>query len=79
MDPVQIRSILLTFLAADSIPWANSKVVLNDNSLSESKRCWIIKYVINPTDDIVSEHHFKCIAKIAKFSNGATFRDEHCD
>ena len=32
----------LTFLAANSIPWANSKAVLNDNSFSESKRRWIM-------------------------------------
>ena len=29
----------LTFLAADSIPWASSMDDLNDNAFSESKRC----------------------------------------
>ena len=39
----------LTFLTADSIPWVNSKAVLNDNSFSESKRRWIMVSLIPHT------------------------------
>ena len=61
----------LTFLAADSIPWANSKAVLNDNSFSESKRRWIMVSLIPHTMQSRSIVLNVRISEIAGFSYGS--------
>ena len=62
----------LTFLAADSIPWATSNAVLN---VSSSRTIIYAEFywILNPIDNVVSQHRFEGIIEVAVFSDRMKF------